>query len=211
MNHCFKTVISIVLILITIHSCSQNKINHPPECIKLNNEGVSYLMNYPMNGEKGLNKAIDLFKQAINCDSTNTVFYTSLATAYEKKHNYNGEMMMLDKSLKLTANNPDLLLEKGMLFEVKGNFDSAKIIYHLTQVEYEKRLNKQPDEIGLIKGFILLKGVIGGKEAAIKELDKQIKIHPKFSLELSKEYSFYQYFNRHNFVFRLPTERDLDK
>jgi tetratricopeptide (TPR) repeat protein len=168
-------------------------------------------MNYPMNGEKGLDKALDLFKQAISCDSTNMVFYNNLANAYDKKHNYDGEMVALNKLIILTANDPAMLMQKGMLFEFTGDIDSAKNIYHLTQVEYENRLHKNPNDIELIKGIILLKAVTDGKDEAVKVLNKQIKTHPELSSQLSSELMFYKYFNRHDFVFRLPTVTNLDK
>jgi hypothetical protein len=97
MSYCIRIIFSIALILTTIGSCKSQNGKHPAECIALNNEGVKYLMNYPMNGENGLDTAIDLFKQAINCDSTNVIFYNSLANAYDQKHDYNDEMITLNK------------------------------------------------------------------------------------------------------------------
>lgn len=168
-------------------------------------------MNYPMNGKKGLDKAIDLFKQAIGCDSTNVIFYNSLANAYDQKHNYAGEMIAVDKMLTLTANDPAILMQKGMLFEVMGRLDNAKKTYYIAQLEYKKRLAKYPGDINLIKGMILLKAVTDGKDEAVKAINKQIKISPNLSSELSHELLFYQYFNRHDYVFRLPTVTNLDK
>jgi tetratricopeptide (TPR) repeat protein len=210
MKYYIRTTLSVVLI-IAINACNSQKTNHPVECIKLNDEGINYLMNYPMNGEKGLEKAIDLFKQAISCDSTNFIFYNNLANAYDQKHNYDGEMVVMNKMLALTANDPAILMQKGMLFEVMGRANSAKELYNLSKVEYEKRLAKRPNDINLIKGIVSLIGVDSGKEEAIKALNEQIKIHPELSPELSQQLLFYKYFNRHDFVFRLPTVTDLNK
>ena len=211
MSHDIRIIASIVLVLVTINSCSSQSKNHSTECIGLNNEGIKYLTNYPMNGEKGLDKAIDLFKQAVNCDSTNVNFYNSLANAYDKKHNYDAEMVAMNKMLLLTLNDPGILVQKGMLFEVMGHVDSAKEIYSRTDAEYQKRLAKRPNDINLIEGMILLKAITDGKDEAIKVINKQIETHPDLSSELSHELLFYQYFNRHDYVFRSSTGTDLNK
>ena len=210
--HLIKSFLILSLTLVAINSCKGQHSNIPPkECIALNDKAMTLLMNYPMNGEQELNTAIDLLKQAISCDSTDWVFYINLGNAYDKKHNYNGEMAALNKVLTLTKNDPAILLQIGMLYEVKGRVDSAKNMYQLTEVEYEKRLAKNPKDVNLIKGNILLKGVTDGKDEAIKALNEQIKIHPELSSQLSGELLFYKYFNRHDFVFRLPTVTDLSK
>jgi len=207
-----KTLAFAGLMLIVFNCLGQNSSDrggHPLRCIKLNDEGIGYLENYPANGEKGLDKAIDLFKQAIACDSTNFVFYNNLASAYDQKHNYSGEMLAINKLLTLTGNHPALLMQKGMLWEVMGYLDLAKETYRQTQLEYEKRLAARNNDIELIKGMVLLKGVVSGKDAAIEALNEQIKKHPELSSELSQEFLFYKDFNRHDFVFRLPTVINL--
>ena len=53
-----RTIAVIVFPLITINSCGDRKENYATDCIKLNNEGIEYLNNYPMNGEKGLERLL---------------------------------------------------------------------------------------------------------------------------------------------------------
>lgn len=206
------TCLILSLTLFTISSCKGQHSNIPAkECIELNNKGLDLLMNYPMNGEQELDKAVDLFKQAITCDSTDWVFYNNLANAYEKKHNYNGELIELNKLLILNENYPMFIISKGMVFEKINKIDSANKMYDFANVEFKKRLAKNPEDVGLIQGVIQLKAITLGKDSAIKEIDNQIKLHPNLSSKLSYEYEYYKYFNRHNYIYGLPTEIDSSK
>ena len=211
----FKIVSCLLISLSVTNSCTSNhsnRMNIPAkECIKLNNDGVQYLTNYPMNGKKELDKAIDLFKQAITCDSTYTTAYIGLASAYDHKNSYGEEMITLNKLLKLVDNDPPILMWKGELFERMNHADSAKNMYYLAKMGYKKRLQKHPDNISSIEQLILLKALTDGKDEAIKELDEQIKNHPELSSKLSGQYVFYQYFDRHAFVFELQSEVPFNK
>ncbi len=178
----------------------------PKECIKLNNDGVKHLMNYSMDEKDELNKAVDLFKQAINCDSTYLTAYENLSNAYNQGNNNSEEMIILNKILILTKNAPTTLVSKGVLFEKMNHLDSAKEIYILAKQGFEKRLKKHPDNIGLIEGMILLKAITDGKDEAIKEVDQQIKLHPELSSKLSFEYEIYEHFERHAYIYNLTTE-----
>ena len=215
MTNYIKTVFSLLLSFIILNSCIMNHSNKviipPTECIKLNNSGVEYLMNYPMNGEKGLNKSIDLFKQAIQCDSTYLNAYIGLANAYGQKKSYKEEMLAYNKLLVLANNDPSLLTQKGVLFERMNKIDSAKKIYYLTKIGFENRLAKTPGNPNLISGMVFLTALIDGKNAAIKELNEQIKAHPELSPKLAYEYEYYKYFDRHAYVYGLPTEVSLKK
>jgi tetratricopeptide (TPR) repeat protein len=206
----FKTVLGLLISFNLVNSCSSNhsnRMNSPSiECIKFNNDGVVHLSNYPVDGEKGLNEAIQLFKQAIKCDSMYYNAYINLTNAYDQKGNYSEEMIAFNKLLIITNNDPSILFMKGMLFERMQYIDSAKQIYFLTRAAYAKKLTKYPDDINAIRGIILLKAVTDGKDEAIKELNKQIKIHPKLSSKLGEEHGFYEEFDRHAFIYRLPGE-----
>ena len=57
MSHNIRIIASIVLVLVVINSCSRQNKNRSTECIRLNNEGIKYLTNYAINGEKGLDKS----------------------------------------------------------------------------------------------------------------------------------------------------------
>jgi tetratricopeptide (TPR) repeat protein len=141
-NYSIKITVGILLMVAITTSCNrkdkQKGVNHPAKCIKINDTGVNYLMNYPLDGEKGLDKAIELFKQAINGDSTNAVFYINLSAAYDKKHKRQDQMNTFNKLLSLTANEPFVLMRKAMLFEIMGCKDSANKVYRLTSLEYKK-------------------------------------------------------------------------
>jgi tetratricopeptide (TPR) repeat protein len=206
----FLKIVFGLILLTAINSCtySQNAKIPPKECIELNNRGVTYLMKFPY-GERDINEAINLFKQAIDCDSTYLLAYINIANAYERKHSYTDEMKAYNIILVLTNNNdPTILMMKGTLFERINNIDSAKNYYYSAKKGYEKELIKHPDNAEVIKEIILLKALTDGKDEAIKEIDKQIKLHPELREKLSGEYEYYKFFNRHNYVYNLPTEVD---
>jgi tetratricopeptide (TPR) repeat protein len=161
MNYLFKIVFSLLL-FIAINSCtySQNTKVVSKGCIILNNKGVEYLSNYPMDGEAGLDTAINLFLQAIQCDSTYLTVYINIANAYDKKHNYHEEMKTYNKLLVLTNNHsPSMITQKGVLFERINDIDSAKKYYYLANKEYERELEKNPDNAETVKGLILIKAL----------------------------------------------------
>jgi tetratricopeptide (TPR) repeat protein len=189
-----------------VHNHS-NGVNVPSkECIELNNRGVAYLMKFPLDGEKNTNDAINLFKQAVICDPTYAIGYANLANAYDRKHSYSEEIMALNKELALTDNAAPILLEKGKVLEITNNIDSAKKLYYLAKIGFEKRLVKHPDDADIIKGLILLKALMVGKDEALKEIDEQIKLHPDLKERLSSQYVYYKTFDRHAFIYNLPTE-----
>ena len=214
MNY-FRTIVFITLItIITIscESCKSGSYKGPSkECIKFNDDGINILSSYPNMGKNSLDTAIYLFKKALGCDSNNVIFYINLATAYDKKHSYELEMNVLNKTLTLTANDPAILLQKGMLFERVGRPNDAGKIYKSARSAYAQRLAKRPLDLKLIKGMILLKAVAESKDEAVKEINRQIVEHPELSSALSDELLFFNYFNRHAFVFGLPSEKDLIK
>ena len=163
-------------------------------------------MKFPSDGEKDINEAISLFKQAVICDSTYAIGYTNLANAYGRKHSYSEEITALNSVLALTDNDALILLEKGEVFERTNIIDSAKKSYYLAEIGFEKRLVKHPDDADIIKELILLKALMVGKDEAIKEIDEQIKLHPDLKDKLSSEYEYYKIFNRHALIYNLPTE-----
>jgi hypothetical protein len=119
--------------------------------------------------------------------------------------------MALDKVLALTGNAAPILLEKGKVLEMTNNPDSAKKLYYLAKIGFEKRLVKHTDDAESIKELILLKALMVGKEEAIKEIGEQIKLHPGLKQKLSGQYEFYKIFNRHTFIYNLPTEGSVSK
>jgi tetratricopeptide (TPR) repeat protein len=180
--------------------------------LKFNKKGFGYMVSYSDNGDTTeLNQAIDLFKQAIKCDSTYLNAYMNVANAYDHKKSYDEEMGVFNKLLSLTKNQPTILTLKGILFDKMNEPDSAKQAYYLANTGFEKGLIKDPDNIKLIDGKILLTALTEGKDAAIEELNVQIKQHPKLSTNLANEHTFYRYFDKHTFIYGLATEIPLGK
>ena len=114
--------------------------------------------------------------------------------------------MALNKELALTDNAAPILLEKGRVLEIISGIDSARKVYYLAKKGFEKRLVKNPDDAEIIKELILLKALMVGKDEAIKEIDEQIKLHPNLKERLYGEYEYYKIFNRHAYIYHLPTE-----
>lgn len=205
----FKKTLNVLFSLSLINSCTSNQSSGAwipsKDCIKLNNQGAEYLMNYPIEGETGLNKAINFFEQAIKCDSTYVNAYMNLENALDHQRSYDDELKISNKLLIITNNDPSILVTRGMLFEKMNNLDSAKNAYYLAKIGYEKKYNKHPENVNLIKEIILLKALTDGKEEAIKQLDVQIKIHPNLASKLSGEYDFYKDFDKHAFIYGLTS------
>jgi tetratricopeptide (TPR) repeat protein len=209
MTKYFK-IACLLLFVTEINACVRNHsngVNVPSkECIELNNRGVEYLMKFAPDGEKDINEAINLFKQAVKCDPTYAIGYTNLANAYGRKHSYSEEIMALNKVLALTDNAAPILLEKGKVFEMTNNIDSARKLYYLAKIGFEKSLVKHPNNVNVIKELILLKALMVGKDEALKEIDEQVKLHPDLRGKLSGEYEYYKIFNKHAYIYNLPTE-----
>jgi tetratricopeptide (TPR) repeat protein len=203
-----KLAFTLLLILVVINSCSQKL--PPKKAINLNNMGVKCLMEFPTN-DKTLDSAIIFFNQALQLDSTYVIAYMNLTTAYNRKHNYKNEMLILNKVIGLHYGSPQVILTKGMLFERMNNVDSAKQCYQTADIKLQKKLIKNPNDVGLIEELIFLKAIANGKDAAIAETNEQIKKHPDLTSKLTGQYSFYKYFDRHNTIFGLPTEITSNK
>ncbi|RAV59630.1 hypothetical protein DIU36_05240 [Mucilaginibacter rubeus] len=140
--------------------------------------------------------AITFFKEAIHCDSNYIVAFVNLAGAYENKHDFKSEMLVYNKLLSLTNNYPGFIVQKAILFEKLDEVDSAKKNYTIAALGYSKKLSMSPNDIDAIKGLIDIKALTVGKDEAISELNKQIKIHPDIAAKLNDERFFYESFDR---------------
>ncbi|RCH53869.1 hypothetical protein DJ568_15120 [Mucilaginibacter hurinus] len=169
----------------------------PPDCISLNNKGAEYFGD-SYGEETKLNNAIKMYKKAIACDSLYVIAHLNLMVAYGEKHNYKEESAVIDKLLKLTNNDPAILLHKGMYLKKTGKVDSATKIFYLAKSIYDKRLLKEPGNVEHIKRMIEVIALIHGNAKAIKELDRQIELHSALSQQLSEEYFLYKDFDGHN-------------
>lgn len=174
------------------------------ECIALNDKGVDSLENYQRNRKNGLDEAINLFKQSIDCDSTYLPAYRNLISAYDFKKSYDEEMVTYNKMLTLRKNDPIILMYKAMFLERTNQVDSAKQAYILSKKAYQEGLIKNPGNVGYIRGMLALEAVMDGKERAVKDLEQELKIHPELSDQLSSEQEFLKYFDRHTFVYGIP-------
>ncbi|MGF7080072.1 tetratricopeptide repeat protein [Mucilaginibacter sp. UYCu711] len=203
MRYIFKSA-SIIILLTAINSCSNGQGTHPKECIELNNKG-SDILTSSTDGKRDLDKAVDFFKQSIVCDSTNITPYINLTTALDDKHLFKEEIIFYNKILKMTKNDPGMLEQKGMLFERMNDSVSANKIYSLAFSECKERLVQNPADGNLIGILVDLKAITIGTDEAIKELDKQLNVHPELSPRLSYLHEFYKNFNRYAFVHRLAT------
>ncbi|BAU53026.1 hypothetical protein MgSA37_01193 [Mucilaginibacter gotjawali] len=175
-------------------------------CIELNNKGTEYMMNYPMNGKDGLLKAIDFFNQAIDCEPSFLLAYENLAHAYGRNQDYKKELSAYNKALTLSNNDPSIITEKAEVFEKMSMLDSAKRDYQFARQSFGDSLSNHPDDANLVSGFVLVIALTEGKDAAIKELNAQLKMHRSLSSKLSYEYAFYKDFDRHAYIYGLTVE-----
>ncbi|WP_439698117.1 hypothetical protein ACFGVS_07625 [Mucilaginibacter sp. AW1-7] len=161
------------------------------------------MMNYPMNGKNGLLRAIDLFTQAINCDSTYLLAYINLANAYDRNHDYKKELTIYNKALMLSKNYPSIITTKAEVFEKMGMLDSAKKVYQLARQSFTDSLAIHPNDANFIGGFILVMPLTEGKESALKELDRRITLNPELKSKMYTDYYFYQYFDKRAYLYHL--------
>jgi tetratricopeptide (TPR) repeat protein len=200
-------IVLTLLGLTIFYSCTNehgNKTMSPSkECVKLNNEGAKLIMDYNGAGDTSINLAIDLFKQAIKCDSTYSLAYLNLADAYDKSGKYKDELFSLNKSLKIN-NNPSVLILKVRLFVKTNELDSARKVFKLANKKLEESITNHNSNLSAIKELILLKAIMYGRDEALKEIDKQMQMHPEFSIQLKDEYDFYKDFDKDSFINGTP-------
>jgi tetratricopeptide (TPR) repeat protein len=189
-----------------MNACGQNHSNGvtipSKECIELNNKGVDYLMKFPRS-EKDIDTAINFFNQAIKCNATYLTAYINLSNAYDSNKNYSKELAVYDKALILCSNRLVLLTNKAVIFEKMNLPDSANKIYQLARRGFTDSLTIHPTNINFINGFIQLIALTEGKEAALKELDRQTSLHPELKPKMASEYFFYQNFDKKAFIYHL--------
>jgi len=161
-----KTPFAFCLICLAISFCSCNgqQMKVPPsECIELNNKGSEYMMNYPTGGKNGLLKAIDLFNQAISCDSTFLLAYENLAHAYDHNQDYKKELSIYNRVLILSSHYPSIITEKAEVFEKMNKLDSAKLGYQLARQSFTDSLSIHPNNLNFIRGLLLVIALTEGK------------------------------------------------
>jgi len=178
-------------VVLYINSCTQKKpdmINKGAlsrECILLNDSAFKHITKYNQNEDsRHLDTALYLLKEAISCDSNYFIAYSNMANTYDFKKDYKAEITILNKMLIIDNNSWWILVRKGMTYEKLNNLDSTKQAYFLADSLVKVDLKKNPSNKGTIISYIMLINAIYGKEAAVKELNKQIKKHPEFRPEL---------------------------
>ena len=192
----FLTQLVCAVGLMALNACSSKTIP-AKECIELNNIGIDYMMKSPYADTK---KAIEAFKQAVNCDSTYPLSYTNLVNAYEQEGNNKEAIKILDKLLILTSQHPHILVWKAKLSEKMGNIDSANYLYNKAAKSYNLKLRTEPKNVDLITNKIHLMAITDGKQKAIQELEKQIATHPDLEPRLSTYRGLLEDFDRHSVI-----------
>ena len=194
-----KKILTAAFLSISIAACGQKPEKQPnslKECVRLNDEGVKYLMKPSMNDKRIIDTAISYFYQAISCNSKYFVAYVNLANAYENKKEYKSAISVYDQLLYLSNNYPGFLTRKGILFEKMDKVDSAKTIYLLSIQLYQKKLQTSKNDIDAIRGLIYVKALTLGVDSALHELNKQMSMHPDLSEKLDNERYLYENFDR---------------
>lgn len=173
------------------------------ECIELNNKGTSFMMNVTENEKGGVLKAISFFKKAIDCDSTYLLAYINLANAYDRNREYKEELNISKKILTLSRNNPSMITLRAEAFEKMNLLDSAKRLYQLAKHNFRDSLITHPGDVNFIHGFVLGVALTEGKESALSELNRQIKLNPKLQSDLITDFYFFEDFDKKSYLYHL--------
>ena len=177
-----------VIFLFVTFACSSKHGEPAKKCIDLNNEGTEHLMDPDPTGNN-VTKAIAVLEQAVACDTTYITAYINLATAYGRAQNYTHQLHTLNKLLVLSHLDPEIYVSKAEVFIETHQTDSLNHTLQLAMKAYNERLAKRPEDSNLISGKVWLIKLMHGTDAAIQELDKQIKLHPALASKLSENYS----------------------
>ncbi|RZA03727.1 MAG: hypothetical protein EOP47_02035 [Sphingobacteriaceae bacterium] len=200
MKKLFK-IFTVFFYVIALSSC-KGQYKPSMECIVLNNKAFAHLERYQgMYGgdKKELDTALTLISQAIKCDSNYFNAYVNMRVIYGHMANYNEAIAKDDKLWKLSAE-PHFLFDKGMLFDKINKPDSAKHNFLLARKFYEKQLIKKPANAVIIYEIILLTAFIDGKERAMHEYEKQVKLHPELASNFFFTTNEIKDFNREEYV-----------
>ena len=194
----------LMFLIISFFSCNgQNKKMPSSDCIALNNQGNDYLTKFTCGDKKALLKAIDLLKQAINCDTSYLVAYRNLTIAYDWNHDYMKELTVFRKLLILSHNYPEIITEKAKVFEKLNMLDSARRNYQLARQRLSDSLHIHPSNARFVSDFLLVLALTDGQDAALKELNRRITICPELKPKLISEYYFYQNFDKRAYLYDL--------
>lgn len=190
----------LVYLTFSVYSChgQLNKMP-PPECIELNNRGNSYMMNATEDQKSGISKAIQLFTEAIRCDSTYLIAYINLAQAYDRNLDYKKELRINNRILELSHNDPSIIMEKAEIFEKMGVMDSANKFYKLAKQSFIDSLSIHPNNKNYLSGLILEIALTEGKVLALKELNKYTTQNPALKSDADRD--FFENFDKRSYLF----------
>jgi tetratricopeptide (TPR) repeat protein len=195
MRNASYTFCFLLFLLSTGTSCSQKKEQQQnvvkpkvsKECIALNDFATRKIsLFYTTQQNEQLDSAMLLLEKATKCDTSYFLAHSNLATVLTLKGNYDAAIQVVNKLLRLTKNDPELVLYKGLLYEKMDKKDLAQKEYDRANKLYDDRLTQYPDSLEIIGNKMFLKAYLEGKEKALSELDIYIKKYP--TSELLQQY-----------------------
>lgn len=187
MRNASYTFCFLLFIFSTGTSCSQKKDEKQSaakpkvsrECIALNDLAMKKISSFYTTRENAqLDSAMYLLKKATECDTSYFLAHSNLATVFTLKGNYDAAIEVVNKLLRLTKNDPEIVVYKGMLYEKQDKKDLAQKEYDLANKLYDDRLAQYPDSLEIIGNKMFLKAYLEGKEKALSELDTYISKYP---------------------------------
>ncbi|MFZ6008855.1 MAG: tetratricopeptide repeat protein [Bacteroidota bacterium] len=191
MKNSSHTLFFLLVIFSAEISCGQKKQEQQDavkakvskECRSLNDSATKKINSfYTTNLNEQLDSAMFLLKKATECDTSYFLAYSNLTTVLALKGEYDSAIKVVNILLRLTKNDPEIVVYKGMLYEKQNKKESAQKEYNLANKLYDDRLAQYPDSLEIVGSKMFLKAYLEGKEKALSELDIYIKKYPNNEL-----------------------------
>lgn len=159
---------------------SVRKENVNENCKKLNDSAARLLSKFSFEQKNILllDTALGLLNKATLCDTNYLTAYYNKITILNIKGDYDQSLLVFNKILSLTENNPQILFFKGLIYEKLSKSDSAKLAYKRSEKRFKELLKVHPDDFNLIGNKLLLIDAADGKAEAKLELQKYILKYP---------------------------------
>jgi tetratricopeptide (TPR) repeat protein len=196
----FKIVLIIIYSLISFSCADKNK---KEASIKLYNEAINYnneiakerfSKTTPVMDYAYLNK---LLNEAIKLDSSNYKAYTfkmaTMNASRPKNKKFYKLLRFLDIMSRKFPDKPDAIFWQGQIYDKIGKKTKADSIYNVLLKKYNQTLSKDSNNSVILTDRVKLYLFLYGKEKAIEELNRLIKIYPEdnYMLQLREEYRIF--------------------
>lgn len=207
MSQSFFSIISLISILL-FSACNQqssksSSSNHKPDsaAIEKNDAAVKIFQNYLLLKKpvSVFHQAIDSVNQAIKTDSNYALAYYNKARMFAEVDSIFAAIKVLDSLIKQDSSQIKAITQQGFLYEKMGKQTIAQEKYEKAITEYEKKLQKNPDDVKMQSERAFLFIFTHSKQKALSEINKVLKNYP--NNETAKAYkNNIKTFDREQFI-----------